>query len=167
MGDLVEREVPVPESLDELKASLGVEGNQTLSIAHERHPEQLYVVERVEQLRSGAALQVQIPRRRIYITVPPDGQQKAVVWFPGATLDHIERHIAKVAGFPAETPVELFDGEVSVALSVSIPNDTHLEVAPYPEPAQWRGGGRGKATGHASSSSFSPAAETAASPQRH
>jgi len=129
----VEREIPVPLSLEELRTALGIESGQTLLTTHKRHPDQQYIVERLEQLDDGATIYVSVPRRRIYISVPPDIRKKAVVWYPGSTVEQIERAIAKAAGFSSGTPIELRDGEATVVLSTTIPNDTHLEVRPYPE----------------------------------
>jgi len=127
----VQREVPAPQSLEELRASLGIESGQTLLTAHKRHTDQNYVVERLDQLQSGAAISVHVPRRRIYISMLPDIQKKAVIWYPGSTVDQIEKAIAKAAGLPAGTPVELRDEEATVVLSTTFPNDTHLHVSPY------------------------------------
>mmetsp|Transcript_89409 Transcript_89409/g.208169 ORF Transcript_89409/g.208169 Transcript_89409/m.208169 type:complete len:538 (+) Transcript_89409:125-1738(+) len=129
----VHKEIPVPQSLEELRAALGVIGGQTLLTVHKQHKDQQYAVERLEQLQSGSFVCVHIPRRRIYISVPPDIKKKAVMWYPGATVDQIERAIAKAAGFPVGTSVELRDGEAVVVLSTTIPNDTQLEVTPYQE----------------------------------
>lgn len=127
------REVPVPQSLEELRVALGVDGGQTLLTVHKQHADQQYVVERLEQLEDGAFVRIHVPRRRIYISVSPDIKKKAVMWYPGATVDQIEKAIAKAAGFPAGTAVELRDGEATVVLSTTIPNETHLEVAPFAE----------------------------------
>jgi len=126
-------DVPVPETLEELRQSLGVDSGVPLLVSHRLHPDQQFVAERVDHLYDGATVHVHVPRRRIFITVPPDNQQKAVMWYPGATADQIERTIGKAAGFPPGTPVELRDGDASVVLSTSIPNDTVLEVAPWTE----------------------------------
>jgi len=127
----VHRDVSIPQSLEELRATLGVDGGQTLLTVHKQHADQQYVVESVNQLEDGSFVRVHVPRRHIYISVPPDIKKKAVMWYPGATVDQIERAIAKAAGFPAGTAVELHDGEATVVLSTTIPNDTHLEVAPF------------------------------------
>mmetsp|Transcript_37306 Transcript_37306/g.79234 ORF Transcript_37306/g.79234 Transcript_37306/m.79234 type:complete len:552 (+) Transcript_37306:64-1719(+) len=129
----VQRDVPVPQSLEELRTALGVESGQTLLTAHKLHTDQHFVVERLEQLHNGAAVSVHVPRRCIYISVPPDIKKKAVMWYPGAAVEQIERAIAKAAGFAPGTPIELRDGEAVVVLSTTIPNDTHLEVAPFVE----------------------------------
>lgn len=122
------REIVVPQSLEELRAALGVESGQALLTTHERHVEQQYVVEHLDQLRSGASVCIHVPRRRIYISVPPEIKQKAVMWYPGAAVEQIEKAIAKAAGLPVGTSIELRDGEATVVLSTTIPNDTHLEV---------------------------------------
>lgn len=133
--DPVLREVAHPQSLEELRAALGVETGQALLTRHERHQEQQYVVEHLEQLQDGAAVCVHVPRRRIFISVPPHIEKKAVMWYPGAAVEQIERAIAKAAGFPPGTQIELRDGEAAVVLSTTIPNDTHLEVAAFVERA--------------------------------
>eukprot|EP00929_Paragymnodinium_shiwhaense_P046816 TRINITY_DN23815_c0_g2_i2.p1 TRINITY_DN23815_c0_g2~~TRINITY_DN23815_c0_g2_i2.p1 ORF type:complete len:572 (+),score=87.34 TRINITY_DN23815_c0_g2_i2:136-1851(+) len=129
----VQRDLPVPQSLEELRTALGVESGQTLLTTHPRHTDQQFIVEGLEQLYSGASLTVHVPRRRIFISMAPDIRKKAVMWYPGATVDQIERAIAKAAGLPTGAPIELRDGEVAIVLSTSIPNDMHLEVAPYVE----------------------------------
>mmetsp|Transcript_117139 Transcript_117139/g.326344 ORF Transcript_117139/g.326344 Transcript_117139/m.326344 type:complete len:554 (-) Transcript_117139:82-1743(-) len=131
--DPVQRDIPVPQSLEELRAALGVEDGHTLLTVHQRHADQQYVVERLDQLQNGSFVCVHVPRRRIFISMPPDIKKKAVMWYPGATVEQIERAIAKAAGFPAGTSVELRDGEATIVLSTTIPNDTHLEVAPFVE----------------------------------
>lgn len=131
----VYRDVPKPQSLEELRTSLGIETGQTLLTSHSRHTEQQYVVERLDQLQTGSAISVSAPRRRIYISMQPDIRKKAVIWYPGSTVDQIEKAIAKAAGLSAGTAVELLDGEATVVLSTTIPNDTHLEVRPYLEVA--------------------------------
>merc|ERR1719331_3762865 len=65
----------------------------------------------------------------------PDIHKKAVIWYPGSTVEQIEKAIAKAAGLPPGTAVELRDGEATVVLSTTIPNDTHLDVYPYTEAA--------------------------------
>lgn len=132
----VYREVPVPQSLEDLRAALGVESGQTLLTSHKRHTDQQYAVERLDQLQNGSAISINVPRRRIYISMPPDIRKKAVIWYPGSTVDQIEKAIAKAAGFSTGTAIELRDGEATVVLSTTIPNDTHLEVRPYAEVAQ-------------------------------
>jgi WD40 repeat protein len=127
------RDIPAPPSLEELHQALGVEGGQHLLTAHKRYPEQQYVVEHLDQLHDGASVSVHVPRRRIYITTPLDTEKKAVMWYPGATVEQIERAITKAAGFPAGTAIELHDGDLdaAVVLSTTIPNETHLEVTAY------------------------------------
>ncbi|CAJ1331286.1 unnamed protein product, partial [Effrenium voratum] len=95
------------------------------------HPahQQMYVVERPDQIHDGATLHVHVPKKRIFISVPPNIKHKAVVWYAGATASQIERSIAKAAGFEPAAPVELRDGEDVVVLSTSLPNDIHLEVS--------------------------------------
>lgn len=127
----VEHEVPVPESLEELRASLGIESGQTLLTSHARHKDQQIAVERLDQLQNDAIVSVSVPKRRIFISMTPDIQKKAVIWYPGSTVDEIEKAIAKAAGLPAGTAVELQDGEATVVLSTTIPNDTHLDIRPY------------------------------------
>mmetsp|Transcript_47238 Transcript_47238/g.101115 ORF Transcript_47238/g.101115 Transcript_47238/m.101115 type:complete len:575 (+) Transcript_47238:113-1837(+) len=127
-SDPVLSEIKAPQSLEELRARLGMESGQTLLTNHHRHIDQQYMVERLDQLFDGAEVAVQVPRRRIYISVPDYVEKKAVMWYPGATVDQIEKAIAKAAGFQAGTPIELREGEASVVLSTTIPNDTHLEV---------------------------------------
>jgi len=127
------REIVVPQSLEELRAALGVESGQALLTAHQRHTEQQYVVEHLNQLHSGASVCVHVPRRSIFISVPPDIKKKAVMWYPGAAVEQIERAIAKAAGLPVGTHIELRDGDATVVLSTTIPNDTHLEVVPFVE----------------------------------
>jgi len=134
--DAVPREIPVPQSLEELSAALGVESGQTLLTTHERHQSQQYVVERLEQLHNNATVSVVVPRRRIYISVHPGIKKKAVMWYPGATVEQIEKTIIKAAGFPNGTLVELRDGEATVVLSPTIPNDSHFDVVPLAERAR-------------------------------
>mmetsp|Transcript_120349 Transcript_120349/g.190693 ORF Transcript_120349/g.190693 Transcript_120349/m.190693 type:complete len:545 (-) Transcript_120349:41-1675(-) len=129
----VQREIPVPQSLEDLRTSLGIESGQTLLTSHPRHADQQFAVERLEQLQNGSAIVVSVPRRRIYISMPPHIHNKAVIWYPGSTVDQIEKAIAKAAGFSAGTAIELRDGEATVVLSTTIPNDTHLEIRPYAE----------------------------------
>lgn len=131
----VPREVPVPQTLEDLRTSLGVETGQTLLTAHKLHTDQSYAVERLDQLQDDSSITVNVPRRRIYISMPPDILKKAVIWYPGSTVEQIENAIAKAAGLPAGTPVELRDGEATVVLSTTIPNDTHLHVRAYTEVA--------------------------------
>lgn len=131
----VQREIPIPQSVDELRASLGLESGQTLLTSHRRHTDRQFAVERLDQLQNGSALVVSIPRRRIFVSMPPHIEKKAVIWYPGSTVDQIEKAIAKAAGFPAGTAIELRDGEATVVLSTTIPNDTHLYVQPYAEEA--------------------------------
>jgi len=127
-NEKVRKQVPVPQSLDELYASLGVEPGHSLLTPHHRFPEQTYVVERLDQIGDGATLQVQAPKKRIFISVPPHIKDKAVVWYPGATVAQIERSIARAAGLPDNAAIELRDGDDVVVLSPTIPNDIHLWV---------------------------------------
>mmetsp|Transcript_8911 Transcript_8911/g.19607 ORF Transcript_8911/g.19607 Transcript_8911/m.19607 type:complete len:536 (-) Transcript_8911:97-1704(-) len=130
-GEPVELDVPAPTSLEELRSTLCVESGHGLLTTHPEHSEP-FLVERLEQLRSGATVVIHVPRRRIFISVSAAGiRKKAVMWYPGATVKEVEVAIAKAAGFPAGTQVELMDGEAVVVLSTTIPNDTHLEVAAY------------------------------------
>lgn len=123
----------MPQTLEDLRSALGVDSGQLLLTNHLEHVDQQFVVERVDQLQTGAVLSVHVPRRRVYISAPPDVKKKAVMWYPGSTLEEIERAIAKTAGFPAGTPIELRDGDATVVLSTTIPNETHLEVSPFVE----------------------------------
>jgi len=127
------RDIVAPQSLEELRATLGVESGQALLTTHQRHTEQQYVVEHLDQLSSGASVCVHVPRRSIFISMPPDIKKKAVMWYPGAAVEQIERAIAKAAGLPVGTHIELRDGDAAVVLSTTIPNDTHLEVVPFVE----------------------------------
>eukprot|EP00440_Ansanella_granifera_P040593 gb/GFBE01044027.1/.p1 GENE.gb/GFBE01044027.1/~~gb/GFBE01044027.1/.p1 ORF type:complete len:548 (+),score=72.37 gb/GFBE01044027.1/:1-1644(+) len=136
--ELVQKEVPVPRSLEELLSSLGVDSTQSLLIAHRQHPDQMFMVESLDQVQDGAIVAVHIPRRRIYISGPPGIRNKAVMWYPGATAEQIEKSIAKAAGFPPGTAIELRDGEATVVLSTTIPNDTHLEVVAFEAQVQQR-----------------------------
>lgn len=68
------------------------------------------------------------------------------MWYPGATVEQIEKAIAKAAGFPAGTPIELRDGEAAIVLSTTIPNDTLLEVSAYTERSDRLQGSRRLAT---------------------
>ncbi|CAE7235973.1 unnamed protein product, partial [Symbiodinium sp. CCMP2456] len=80
------------------------------------------------RIGDGATLQVQAPKKRIFISVPPHIKDKAVVWYPGATVAQIERSIARAAGLPDNAAIELRDGDDVVVLSPTIPNDIHLWV---------------------------------------
>eukprot|EP00927_Polykrikos_kofoidii_P039644 TRINITY_DN3398_c0_g1_i5.p1 TRINITY_DN3398_c0_g1~~TRINITY_DN3398_c0_g1_i5.p1 ORF type:complete len:558 (+),score=96.82 TRINITY_DN3398_c0_g1_i5:119-1792(+) len=127
----VQQDLPAVQTLEDLHAALGLESEQTVMAHHDRHREQQFMVEQVDQLQSGATLSVIVPRRRIFISMLPDIRKKAVMWYPGATVDQIEVAIVKAAGLPMGTVVELRDGEANIVLSESIPNETHLEVSVY------------------------------------
>eukprot|EP00928_Gymnodinium_smaydae_P085115 TRINITY_DN6843_c0_g1_i1.p1 TRINITY_DN6843_c0_g1~~TRINITY_DN6843_c0_g1_i1.p1 ORF type:complete len:547 (-),score=54.57 TRINITY_DN6843_c0_g1_i1:156-1796(-) len=125
------KDLPAPQSLEDLREALGVSAGQVLLARHPWHSEQQFAVECLDQVSNGSTVHVHTPFRRIFISVTPEIRRKAVVWYPGTPVEEIERAITKAAGFPTGTPIELLDGEAAVALSVSIPNDTHLEVAAY------------------------------------
>eukprot|EP00930_Biecheleria_cincta_P059695 TRINITY_DN45418_c0_g1_i1.p1 TRINITY_DN45418_c0_g1~~TRINITY_DN45418_c0_g1_i1.p1 ORF type:complete len:547 (-),score=63.00 TRINITY_DN45418_c0_g1_i1:170-1810(-) len=161
--DPVHKDVPAPVSLDDLRASLGVESDQLL-LTPFHGGNDMFTVERLDQLHSGATLRVHIPKRCIYISVPPHIRKKAVTWYAGATTDQLERSIAKAAGFSPGTPIELRDGEATVVLSTTIPNDTHLEVVAYTmepvmreQPAPSGRGGRASPGPAASKAKAAPA----------
>lgn len=129
--EAAQKELAMPQTLDEFRAAIGVESGQSLLVSHRRHRGQQLQVERVDQLYDGAVVTIHVPRRHILISMQPDIRRKAVMWYPGSTVDQIERAIAKAAGLQAGTPIELRDGQATVVLSTSIPNDTHLEVIPF------------------------------------
>lgn len=127
-------EVRAPRSLEELRAELRVREGQSLLVAHPRHPQQQFLVETLDQVFDGAALRVTVPRRRIFISVRSSNQpERTVMWYHGSTADEIEQAIVKAAGLTVGTPIELLDGDASVAISTTIPNDTRLEVVPFLE----------------------------------
>lgn len=131
--DPAQREIQEPQSMEELRTSLGVESAQILMTAHPNHPDQQFVIERLDQVKSGSLIVLCVPRRRIFISMPPEIRKKAVTWYPGAKVEQIEKAIVKAAGLPLSTAIELRDGDAIVALSDDLPNDTHLEVGVYAE----------------------------------
>lgn len=131
--DPVPREVPEPESIDDLRVSLGVDSAQIMMTTHPDHPQQQFIIERVSQVKNGSLIVLCVPRHRIFISLPPDIKRKAVTWYAGTKVEQIEKAIVKAAGLPLGTAIELRDAETIVALSEDLPNDTHLEVAVYVE----------------------------------
>lgn len=124
------REVLAPSSLEELCEALEVSDGEVLLATHRRHSKQQFLVERVDQLQDGAALEVRLVERRIFVSRPPSARRRPVSWCPGTSTEEIERLVAAAAGLAPGQPFELRDGEGTVALSASIPNDTSLEVVP-------------------------------------
>ncbi|CAK9111312.1 Myosin heavy chain kinase B (MHCK-B) [Durusdinium trenchii] len=134
--DEVQKEILAPQSLEALQASLGVEPGQVLLARHPRH-DRMYVVERLEQISTGQRVAVASAKKRIFISAQ-GVKNKAVVWYAGATVQQIERAIAKAANLE-EGAIELRDGEDVVVLSTSLPNDLHLEVYPVARAKSGRG----------------------------
>ena len=54
-------DVPVPETLEELRQSLGVDSGVPLLVSHRLHPDQQFVAERVDHLYDGATVHVHVP----------------------------------------------------------------------------------------------------------
>eukprot|EP00913_Durusdinium_trenchii_P014351 g13461.t1 len=132
--DEVQKEILAPQSLEALQASLGVEPGQVLLARHPRH-DRMYVVERLEQISTGQRVAVASAKKRIFISAQ-GVKNKAVVWYAGATVQQIERAIAKAANLE-EGAIEL--REDVVVLSTSLPNDLHLEVYPVARAKSGRG----------------------------
>ncbi|CAK9070664.1 unnamed protein product [Durusdinium trenchii] len=136
LTEAVQKEILAPQSLEALQASLGVEPGQVLLARHPRH-DRMYVVERLEQISTGQRVAVASAKKRIFISAQ-GVKNKAVVWYAGATVQQIERAIAKAANLE-EGAIELRDGEDVVVLSTSLPNDLHLEVYPVARAKSGRG----------------------------
>lgn len=119
------REVRHLSSVAELRAALEVLDDQHLHLQQNGKCSQ---VEMVEQLFDGAFLKVSVPRRRIFVTY--EGRTRPVVWYPGATPEQIESTVVKACGLPVSCSVELQEGDTTVVISPTIPNDTKLRVVP-------------------------------------
>lgn len=126
-------EMPAGMTLEAFRAALQMQPHQALMASHSSFPERMYKVEHSEQLSLTEELFVVVPKRRIFINVLPDIKKKAVLWYEGATLEQIERAIAKAAGFPPDALIELLEGDACLVLSESIPNDTEVEVVAFQE----------------------------------
>jgi len=132
------RELPVPQSLAELREALQVFDDQHLLVAdpgtgnggESSAPVSFAFVERVDQLCDGAVLRVTVPRRCIFINLDDSVRNKPVAWYPGASAEQIENAIVKACGLPLGTPIELMDGDTAVVISATIPNDASLSVVP-------------------------------------
>ncbi|OLP75633.1 hypothetical protein AK812_SmicGene44541 [Symbiodinium microadriaticum] len=116
----------LPPTLAELRGILEVLDDQQLQLLRDGCVSQ---VEQVGQLFDGAALKVSVPRRRIFVSLE-GGRGRPVVWFPGSTPEQIEDTVVKACGLPPGTSVEVLEGDTTVVISPTIPNDTRLTVVP-------------------------------------
>lgn len=121
----VRRELPLPQSVAELRNVLEVLDDQQLELQQNGKS---CKVESLEQLFDGASLKVLVPRRRIFVSL--DGRTRPIVWYPGSTPEQIENTVVKACGLPTGTSIELLDGDTVVVISPTIPNDTQLTVVP-------------------------------------
>ncbi|CAD7975877.1 unnamed protein product [Amoebophrya sp. A25] len=143
------RELEVPSTVTQLKKQLDVATGQELVCSHPRWKEQFALVESVGQLYDGCNIKLIVPKRRLYVL--PESEKgnaaawKPVVWYPGATVEDIERAILQtVLGSgvnTAQKTLTLFAAESGIvsgsasggkeedqvlALSTSLPQDVKV-----------------------------------------
>jgi len=166
------REMALPPTLAELRGILEVLDDQQLQLLRDGSVSQ---VEQIGQLFDGAALRVSVPRRRIFVSLE-GGRGRPVVWFPGSTPEQIEDTVVKACGLPAGTSVEVLEGDTTVVISPTIPNDTRLTVVPLgqknghaerqPSPGRLARGGESPRT-HGAAKAAARRPGTASAPSRN
>ncbi|CAE8712436.1 unnamed protein product, partial [Polarella glacialis] len=124
------RELLPTQNVTELRNALEVLEDQQLLI--QGNSGQYCQVEQVGQIYDGASLRVTVPRRRIFVSMVGGVRNRPIVWYPGTSDEQIESAIVKACGLPIASGIEVLDGDSTVVISASIPNDTHLTVVALP-----------------------------------